>query len=122
MKECLGVPRLKCSRVACSALAGLVRASGCGTAGSLLRRASWLLASTRPCLRRAAASPAHAYHVGNHHFHTSTNSPLKINVAPKAMRHVKGSFRNRKQSTSVTTMLALSIVATTATLPSFMAR
>ena len=55
----LGVPRLKCSRVACYALAGLVRASGCGTPGSLLRRASSVLASARPFLRRAAASPAH---------------------------------------------------------------
>ena len=46
--------------VAGSALAGLVRASTHGAAGSLVPRASSLLVVARPFRRRAAAAPAHA--------------------------------------------------------------
>lgn len=53
-------PQLGSSRVACFAVAGLVRASSHGAPGSLVPRASSLLVAARPFLRRAAASPAHA--------------------------------------------------------------
>lgn len=56
------------------------------------------------------------------YFHTSTTNPHRMREAPRATRQVKGSRSTRKLSTSVTTMLALSMVATTETLPSFMAR
>ena len=56
------------------------------------------------------------------YFQINTTKPDRINEPPMAKRQVSGSFRIQMLSRMVTTMLALSIVYTRATLPSFIAR
>ena len=56
------------------------------------------------------------------YFQVMIRIPAKIKSAPKATLGVKGSLSNRNDKASVISMLALSIIATYDTGPSFRAR